>query len=214
MAVSKGGNYTLRPNTHSNDVMQALDKQRKARDKDLCDITLAVEGRLEVAHKSVLAACSNYFKQYFKEKQEIQNSNGLKKIKSRKIRRCDSLSPSSASQSTSSCESPPIKRRKTVSESLPAYIPILSSPLSPYSTNTPPPTPLTESPIPCPRKLFKNRNSPSNAVILPGIKAKALHLILDYMYSSAITINKENIQDLLLVSCLLQVSVCLKINQF
>ena len=201
--------YILRPKNHFNDVMHALNEQRKRQDKTVCDVILAVEGTVAVAHKAVLVACSYYFKQHFMEEKNAKaNNQSLSKNQTNHYNKF--LFSSSIGQSSTVCESPPTKRRKTVSESLPENTSPLSSPLSPHHTSTPPPQRLQRKQQPL--GLRKHENSHKDVVSLPGIKAKALHQILDFMYSSIIHINKENIQDLLLVSCLLQVKYIYPIN--
>ena len=200
--TSKGKTYILRPPLHHHDVMSILNEQRRRGDKQLCDVTLAVERRFIVAHKAVLAACSGYFKERFEEKNTTEkkdkNTNQNNSEKSSK-----KLNPS-PKPPMSPPDSPHVKRsRNALSECLPENSPLFPSPASPRSTRTPPPQSFHSRLRP---KSSNNLSSFSGEiVVLPGLKSKAFLQILDYMYTSELQIHKENVQDLLFVSCLLQV---------
>ena len=189
MLTSQGRSYILRPPSHHNDVMKTLNEQRKKGDKNLCDVTLAVESSVMMAHKAVLASCSSYFKNRFEEKKVTRTNIDRDRLQRQ------------ASIPMSPPASPPIKRRRNaVSECIPETS---CSPVASHSSSTPPPQSLQSRLRPALNRSFHNLSG--EVVVLPGLKWKAFSSILDYMYTSELQINRENVQDLLLVSCLLQV---------
>jgi BTB/POZ domain len=58
--------YSLKWNNYSASVSESFQILRN--DYDLVDVTLSCEGKKIPAHKVLLSACSNYFKDVFKVK--------------------------------------------------------------------------------------------------------------------------------------------------
>ena len=196
--TSLGRTYVLRPTSHHDDVMRTLNEQRRRGDKNLCDVTLAVEGSLMLAHKAVLASCSNYFKDRFEEK-KLRFSKDLSDHKG--VESAQKQVSNSKAATMSPPDSPLVKRRRNaLSECIPEAS---SSPVPPQTTRTPPPQVLQSRLRPTFLRAFPHVSG--EVVVLPGLKSKAFSLILDYMYTSELQINKENVEDLLFVACLLQV---------
>ena len=193
MLTSNGRAYIFKSLSHHRDIMTSLNEQRRRRDRSFCDVTLAVGGSLVVAHKAVLAAQSGYFKQRFEERKSIKfgihPNRNLEKT-------------TGVSYPMSPPESPPVKRRRNAYSDLVAEN-HSQSPVSPLTVNTPFPQSVSTRSVQSPK--LNHHLQRSEVVVLPGIKAKAFGQILDYIYTSQLVINKENIHDLLLVSCLLQV---------
>lgn len=63
--MSAAQQFSLRWNNYVRHITYAFDSLRTQ--EDLVDVTLCCEGRKIRAHKILLSACSNYFKDVFKE---------------------------------------------------------------------------------------------------------------------------------------------------
>ena len=60
---------------HSQTMLDKLNQQRLG--NQFCDITLLIEGEEHRAHKAVLAACSDYFKELFVEKGAVSTHEAV-----------------------------------------------------------------------------------------------------------------------------------------
>lgn len=56
--------YCLKWNNYQSNIVQALSNLKV--DEDLVDVTLSCEGKTIKAHKVILSACSDYFKDVFR----------------------------------------------------------------------------------------------------------------------------------------------------
>ncbi|XP_002125868.2 uncharacterized protein LOC100178686 [Ciona intestinalis] len=177
--------YILKSKCHIGEVMEQLDTQRRRTENSTCDVTLEVEGELLLAHKAILAACSGFFNEKLKE--STSTLIGQRSLDEKLFH-----------------PMPPAKRRrKTVSES--HYGRSISVKMIPSPPTSPifPPSPKSRSfAVKSPRRR--------QTISLPGFNPKIFGQLLDYMYTVELCITEENIVDLLLMSCLLQVHDVIK----
>ncbi|XP_076816717.1 uncharacterized protein LOC143462434 [Clavelina lepadiformis] len=198
----KDKSYVLKPTC--NEIMRALEEQRRQKDTSLCDVTLAVEGVYLMAHKAILAGHSNYFHQRFLNKDQpppkIPNVRRRRRNQTKACKKQLSLGSLRAA-------SPPAskRRRNAFSESLPDS----SLPYSPsYSVGSP----ISSEPaLHSPKSPESTSGSEQQeVVVLPGMEAKAFNQVLDYMYAHDLHITEENVCEILFISHLLQIRTVLE----
>uniref|UniRef100_H2XKL6 BTB domain-containing protein n=2 Tax=Ciona intestinalis TaxID=7719 RepID=H2XKL6_CIOIN len=177
--------YILKSKCHIGEVMEQLDTQRRHTENSTCDVALEVEGELLLAHKAILAACSGFFNEKLKE--STSTLIGQRSLDEKLFH-----------------PMPPAKRRrKTVSES--HYGRSISVKMIPSPPTSPilPPSPKSRS---FAAKSLRKRQT----ISLPGFNPIIFGQLLDYMYTIELCITEENVVDLLLMSCLLQVHDVIK----